>query len=193
MSQPNRPGIIEPVDGLEENESILMLSMLSGLEVEGIDAYIESVKGSLNGVVVGKVLTCEQHPNADKLKVTTVDINTGIPLHIVCGAPNVAAGQKVAVATIGTTIYLSNGDSFKIAKSKLRGEVLKECFVQKTSWDLEWGMPELCCSEDIEVGKPLSDYVPIEKDEVYEIGLTPNRTDAMSHYGVARDLQAYLF
>ncbi|HFK5553166.1 phenylalanine--tRNA ligase subunit beta [Elizabethkingia anophelis] len=163
-----------------------------GLEVEGIDPY-ESVKGSLNGVVVGKVLTCEQHPNADKLKVTTVDINTGTTLHIVCGAPNVAAEQKVAVATIGTTIHLSNGDSFKIAKSKLRGEVSEGMLCAED----ELGLGEshagiMVLPEDYEIGKPLSDYIKVEQDEVYEIGLTPNRTDAMSHYGVARDLQAYL-
>lgn len=89
------------------------------------------------------MLTCEQHPNADKLKVTTVDINTGTPLHIVCGAPNVAAEQKVAVATIGTTIHLSNGDSFKIAKSKLRGEVSEGMLCAEDELGLEKAMPEL--------------------------------------------------
>ncbi|MDE5491566.1 phenylalanine--tRNA ligase subunit beta [Elizabethkingia meningoseptica] len=163
-----------------------------GLEVEGIDPY-ESVKGSLNGVVVGKVLTCEQHPNADKLKVTTVDINTGTPLHIVCGAPNVAAGQTVAVATIGTMIYLQNGDSFKIAKSKLRGEVSEGMLCAEDELGLGQSHAGIMVlPEDYVIGKPLSDYIPVEKDEVYEIGLTANRTDAMSHYGVARDLQAYL-
>ena len=92
-----------------------------GLEVEGIEK-VESVKGSLEGVVIGEVLTCIQHPNADKLKVTTVDLGDGIPVQIVCGAPNVAAGQKVPVATIGTTLYTVKGETFIINKSKIRGE-----------------------------------------------------------------------
>ncbi|QCX53949.1 phenylalanine--tRNA ligase subunit beta [Elizabethkingia sp. JS20170427COW] len=163
-----------------------------GLEIEGIDTY-ESVKGSLKGVVVGKVLTCEQHPNADKLKVTTVDVAGENPLHIVCGAPNVAAGQKVAVATIGTMIYLGNGESFKISKSKLRGEVSEGMLCAEDELGLGHSHAGIMVlPEDYEVGKTLSEYIPVETDKVYEIGLTPNRSDAMSHYGVARDLKAYL-
>lgn len=163
-----------------------------GLEVEGIENY-ESVKGGLKGVVVGKVITCEKHPNADKLKVTTVDIDGDQLLHIVCGAPNVAEGQTVAVATVGTVIHLKNGESFTIAKSKIRGEVSEGMLCAED----ELGLGEshdgiMILPEDYKIGVPLSDYIKVENDEVYEIGLTPNRTDAMSHYGVARDLHAYL-
>ncbi|NAW50884.1 phenylalanine--tRNA ligase subunit beta [Elizabethkingia argentiflava] len=163
-----------------------------GLEVEGIEVY-ESVKGSLKGILVGQVLSCEQHPNADKLKVTKVHIHEAEPLQIVCGAPNVSTGQKVAVATLGSRIYLQNGDSFKIAKSKLRGELSEGMLCAED----ELGLGEahdgiMVLPDTYEVGRPLSDYINVEQDEVYEIGLTPNRTDAMSHYGVARDMQAYL-
>lgn len=163
-----------------------------GLEVEGIDSF-ENIKGSLEGIVVGKVLTCEQHPNADKLKCTTVDIGTEM-LSIVCGAPNVEAGQTVAVATIGTLIYTKDGQSFQIKEAKLRGEKSQGMICAED----EIGLGEshsgimVLDSDKYEVGKPLSDYYTITKDQVYEIGLTPNRTDAMSHYGVARDLHAYL-
>lgn len=163
-----------------------------GLEIEGIENF-ETIKGSLKGIVVGKILTCEQHPNADKLKVTTVDIGGERPLPIVCGAPNVAAGQKVAVATVGTTLYSENGEAFKIKKAKLRGEPSEGMICAEDEIGLgnsHEGIMVL--PEDYEVGKPLSDYHPIVEDEVYEIGLTPNRADAMSHYGVARDLHAYL-
>ncbi len=163
-----------------------------GLEVEGVEKY-ESVKGGLKGVVIGKVLTCEQHPNADRLKTTTVDAGIGEPLHIVCGAPNVAAGQTVAVATVGTEIFLKDGDSFTIKKSKIRGEVSEGMLCAED----ELGLGEshdgiMVLPDDYKIGKPLAEYLSISEDEVYEIGLTPNRTDAMSHYGVARDLFASL-
>lgn len=163
-----------------------------GLEVEGIDKF-ESIKGSLEGIVVGKVLTCEKHPNADKLSKTTVDVGTGTVLDIVCGAPNVAAGQKVAVAIVGTTLYDRSGNSFTISKTKIRGEVSEGMLCAED----ELGLGEshegiMVLDESYEIGKPLASYYEIEKDEVYEIGLTPNRTDAISHYGVARDLQAFL-
>lgn len=164
-----------------------------GLEVEGIET-IESIKGSLKGIVVGKVLTCVQHPNADRLKVTTVDLGTGLPVQIVCGAPNVSEGQKVAVATIGTVLYDDKGEGFKIKKGKIRGE---ESFGMICAED-ELGLGKghdgiLVLDENLEVGKPVAEVFNIEIDEVFEIGLTPNRSDAMSHFGVARDLRAGLF
>lgn len=163
-----------------------------GLEVEGVE-NIESIKGSLEGIVVGKVLTCEQHPNADKLKVTTVDIGLEKPVQIVCGASNVAAGQKVPVATIGTVLYDDKGGSFKIKKSKLRGE---ESYGMICAED-ELGLGNshdgiMVLDKSIEIGAKAAKVFNIEKDVVFEIGLTPNRADAMSHFGVARDLRAGL-
>jgi phenylalanyl-tRNA synthetase beta chain len=163
-----------------------------GLEVEGIET-VESIKGSLEGVVVGKVLTCVKHPNADKLNITTVDLGDGKPVQIVCGAPNVAAGQTVPVATIGTMLYDDKGEGFKIKKGKIRGE---ESFGMICAED-ELGLGSnhdgiLVLEDEIEAGTPASKVFNIEKDEVFEIGLTPNRADAMSHYGVARDLRAGL-
>ena len=163
-----------------------------GLEVEGIE-IVESIKGSLKGIVVGEVLTCIQHPNADRLKVTTVNIGGDSPLQIVCGAPNVAAGQKVPVATIGTLLYDDKGDSFKIKKGKIRGE---ESFGMICAED-ELGLGKghdgiMVLDADLKVGTPCAEVFKIESDEIFEIGLTPNRADAMSHYGVARDLRAGL-
>lgn len=162
-----------------------------GLEVEGIYPY-ESLKGGLKGVVVGHVISCEQHPNADKLRVTKVDLGNGeAPVQIVCGAPNVAAGQKVAVATIGTTLYDKNGESFQIKKGKIRGE---ESFGMICAED-ELGLGEshdgiMILSDDLKPGTPAAEVFEIATDDVLEIGLTPNRADAMSHLGVARDLRA---
>jgi len=162
-----------------------------GLEVEGVEK-IESIKGGLEGIVVGKVLTCEQHPNADKLKVTTVDLGNGEPVQIVCGASNVAVGQNVAVATIGAVLYDDKG-SFKIKKSKLRGEDSHGMICGED----ELGLGDdksgiMVLDENLEVGTKASDVFDIETDHVFEIGLTPNRADAMSHFGVARDLRAGL-
>ena len=164
-----------------------------GLEVEGIEKY-ESVKGSLEGIVVGKVLTCEQHPNADKLKITTVEVGSGKILNIVCGAPNVAAGQNVPVAVVGTKIYDKKGSFFEIAKAKIRGEVSEGmiCAEDELGLSDDHGGIMVLDEETYKVGKPFAKYFSLTNDEVYEIGLTPNRTDAMSHYGVARDLQAFL-
>ena len=164
-----------------------------GLEVEGIET-IESIKGSLKGIVVGKVLTCEKHPNADKLKITTVDLGNGEPLQIVCGAPNVAVGQKVPVATIGTVLYDEKGEGFKIKKGKIRGE---ESFGMICAKD-ELGLGKehdgiLVLDAAVEVGKTGAEVFKITTDQIFEIGLTPNRADAMSHFGVARDLRAGLF
>ena len=163
-----------------------------GLEVEGIEKY-ESVKGSLEGIIVGKVLTCEQHPNADKLKKTTVDVGGKI-LEIVCGAPNVAAGQTVPVAVIGTKIYAKDGSSFEIKEAKIRGEKSQGmiCAEDELGLSDDHGGIMVLDEETYKVGEPFAKYFSLANDEVYEIGLTPNRTDAMSHYGVARDLHAFL-
>ena len=163
-----------------------------GLEVEGIETK-ESIKGSLKGIIVGEVLTCIQHPNADRLKVTTIDIGLVEPLQIVCGAPNVGIGQKVPVATIGTILYDDNGEEFKIKKGKIRGE---ESYGMICAED-ELGLGEshegiLILDKKIKVGTQASDVFNIELDQIFEIGLTPNRSDAMSHFGVARDIRAGL-
>ncbi len=163
-----------------------------GLEVEGIETK-ESIKGSLQGIVVGEVLTCIQHPNADRLKVTTVNLGSGEPVQIVCGAPNVAAGQKVPVATIGTVLYDEKGEGFKIKKGKIRGEESHGMICAEDELGLgkrHDGIMVLDAS--LKPGTPASEVFKIEKDEVFEIGLTPNRADAMSHFGVARDLRAGL-
>ncbi|MFT0715446.1 phenylalanine--tRNA ligase subunit beta [Flagellimonas lutimaris] len=163
-----------------------------GLEVEGISQF-ESVKGGLKGIVVGHVLTCEKHPNADRLKLTTVDVGQEAPLQIVCGAPNVAAGQKVPVATIGTTLYTKEGEAWVIKKGKIRGEASQGMICAED----EIGVGEshagiMVLNEELVPGTACSQVFEIENDEVFEIGLTPNRADAMSHFGVARDLKAGL-
>ena len=163
-----------------------------GLEIEGIENF-QSIKGGLEGIVVGEVLTCEQHNNADRLKVTTVDIGQEKPLQIVCGAPNVAAGQKVPVATIGTTLYTAEGEAWTIKKGKIRGEESHGMICAED----ELGLGEshegiMVLDSKIKVGSPASEIFKVENDRVFEIGLTPNRADAMSHFGVARDLKAGL-
>lgn len=164
-----------------------------GLEVEGVDAY-QSVKGGLEGIVVGHVLTCIQHPNADKLSLTTVDLGDGNPpVQIVCGAPNVAAGQKVAVATIGTTLYDKEGAAFQIKKGKIRGEESHGMLCAEDELGLGGSHDGIIVlSPDLKPGTLVAKIYNIENDEVFEIGLTPNRADAMSHWGVARDLKAGL-
>ena len=163
-----------------------------GLEVEGIEAY-QSVKGGLEGVVVGEVLTCVQHPNADRLKVTTVNIGSGEPLQIVCGAPNVAAGQKVPVATIGTTLYTEEGEAWTIKKGKIRGEESHGMICAEDELGLGKSHDGiLVLDADLKVGTLVADIFEVENDHVFEIGLTPNRADAMSHFGTARDLKAGL-
>jgi len=163
-----------------------------GLEVEGI-ATFESVKGGMAGVVVGEVISCEKHPNADRLKLTKVNVGETEPLQIVCGAPNVAAGQKVPVATIGTTLYSAEGEAWKIKKGKIRGEESHGMICAED----ELGLGDdhdgiLVLDESLVPGTPCSEIFDIEIDQVFEIGLTPNRSDAMSHFGVARDLKAGL-
>jgi phenylalanyl-tRNA synthetase beta chain len=163
-----------------------------GLEVEGIETK-ESIKGSLKGVVVGQVLTCVPHPNADRLKITTVDLGSKNIVQIVCGAPNVAAGQKVPVAQIGTILYDEKGEGFKIKKGKIRGEESHGMICAED--ELGLGKDHdgiLVLDEKLEAGTLVSDVFKIKTDFVFEIGLTPNRSDAMSHYGVARDLRAGL-
>ena len=164
-----------------------------GLEVEGIEKF-ENIKGGLEGIVVGKVLTCEKHPNADKLKKTTVDVGNGKILNIVCGAPNVEEGQTVPVAVVGTKIYDKEGSFFEIKEAKIRGEVSQGMICAEDELGLSDDHGGIMILDDTkyEVGKNFADYFEITDDSVYEIGLTPNRTDAMSHYGVARDLYAYL-
>ena len=163
-----------------------------GLEVEGVEKF-ESLKGGLEGVVIGHVLTCTQHTNADKLKVTTVDIGKGAPIQIVCGASNVAVGQKVPVATIGTKLYDKEGESFEIKKGKIRGEESHGMICAED----ELGLGDshegiMILDSSLAPGTPAAKVFKIETDEVFEIGLTPNRADAMSHWGVARDLRAGL-
>jgi len=163
----------------------------TGLEVESIESY-EEVEGSLNGLVVGKVLTCENHPNADKLKVTTVDIGDGNQLPVVCGAPNVEKGHKVVVAPVGTTLHHISGESFEIKKTKIRGEVSEGMICAEDEIGLgndHTGV--LVLDADLDIGTPIKDHFNPLQDQVFEIGLTPNRADAASHIGVARDIRAF--
>jgi len=162
-----------------------------GLEVEGLEKF-QSIKGGLEGLVVGEVKTCHKHANADKLSVTTVDIGTGEDLPIVCGAPNVAAGQKVVVATVGTTLY-DGEDSFQIKRSKIRGEVSQGMICAEDELGLGSSHDGIMVlPEDLKPGMKANEYFDVEEDWVFEIGLTPNRADATSHIGSARDLVAGL-
>lgn len=178
----------------ESKEEISNILTDIGLEVEGMETY-ESIKGSLAGFVIGKVLTCEKHPDADKLSLTTVDIGQDDPLQIVCGAPNVAQGQKVVVATVGTMLYPTDGEPFKIKKGKIRGAVSEGMICAED----ELGLGEshdgiMVLDANAQVGTPALEYFAdrVVSDVVYEIGLTPNRSDATGHYGVAFDLSAAL-
>lgn len=162
-----------------------------GLETGGVEE-VETIKGGLRGLVIGKVLTCVEHPDSDHLHVTTVDLGDGVPTQIVCGAPNVAAGQTVVVATVGTKLY--DGDKeFQIKKSKIRGV---ESFGMICAED-EIGVGTshdgiIVIKEEVAAGTPAAEYFHVESDYVLEVDLTPNRVDAASHYGVARDLSAWL-
>lgn len=165
-----------------------------GLEVEGTHTY-ETIPGSLVGLVVGEVLTCVPHPNANKLSLTTVSVGEGEPLPIVCGAPNVAAGQKVVVATVGALLYPAEGEPFKIKKGKIRGEVSLGMICAEDEIGLGQGHDGIMVlAEDAPVGQPAADYFSdrVVIDTVYDIGLTPNRSDATGHFGVAFDLSAAL-
>ena len=178
------------IDWTAEKTSELLTDL--GLEVEGL-APFQSIKGGLQGIVVGQVLTCEQHPNADRLKITTINIGTEDPLAIVCGAPNVAVGQKVAVATIGTTLYTTDGEAWTIKKGKIRGEESHGMLCAEDELGLGASHDGIMILNDsLEIGSALAKHYDIEDDLVFEIGLTPNRADAMSHFGTARDVMAGL-
>ncbi len=179
------PEIIEP-----EKLSKILTSI--GLEVESMEKY-ETIKGSLEGLLIGEVITCEKHPDADKLKITTVNTGNAEKLQIVCGAANVAVGQKVVVATIGTTIFPVTGDPVTMKKAKIRGVESQGMICAED----EIGLGEshagiMILPDDSKVGMPAAGYFKLTNDFIFEIGLTPNRMDAMSHLGVARDVCAYL-
>ena len=179
------------LDGLKVEEISEILTAL-GLEVEGFEK-VESIKGGLKGIIVGEVQSASKHPNADKLSVTKVDMGSGELLDIVCGAPNVAAGQKVLVATIGSVLYSDEGEEWVIKKGKIRGEVSEGMICAED----ELGLGDshdgiMVLDESVQAGTKASDYFNIEEDYVYDIDLTPNRSDATSHIGVAKDLAAYL-
>lgn len=162
-----------------------------GLEVDGIES-VQSVKGGLEGVVIGEVLSCRKHPNADKLTLASVDLGSGNPVQIVCGAPNVAAGQKVPVATVGSILYKGE-EEFPIKKTKIRGELSEGMICAED--ELNLGLSHdgiMVLDPDARTGSPASEYFGIESDTVFSIDLTPNRIDAASHLGVARDLAAFL-
>ncbi len=162
-----------------------------GLEVDGISEF-ESIKGGLKGIVIGEVLACDKHPNADRLNVTKVDIGNQDILDIVCGAPNVKSGQKVPVATVGSVLY-DGEESFTIKKSKIRGEVSEGMICGEDELGLGDTTDGIMVLDDnIKVGTLASEYFKVESDTIFEIGLTPNRSDAMGHFGVARDLKTAL-
>ena len=163
-----------------------------GLEVGGVEE-VESVRGGLKGLVVGHVLTCEAHPNSDHMHICSVDLGTGEPAQIVCGAPNVAAGQKVIVATLGTVLYGSEGENFTIKRSKLRG--VESLGMICAEDEIGIGQSHdgiMILPAETPVGMPAAEYFQLESDYLIEVDITPNRADACSHYGVARDLYAYL-
>jgi phenylalanyl-tRNA synthetase beta chain len=175
----------------ESAEEIGKLLTNCGLEVEHIEKY-ESIKGGLAGVVIGEVLTKEKHPDADKLSLTTVDLGDRV-VPIVCGAANVAAGQKVVVATVGTTIYPASGEPLKMEKRKIRGQVSEGMICAEDELGLGTSHEGIMVlTTDLPNGTPAAEYFKLENDYIFEIGLTPNRGDAASHLGVARDLKAVL-
>jgi phenylalanyl-tRNA synthetase beta chain len=180
------------IDIPELPEEIGKILTSTGLEVEHVEEH-ESVKGGLKGLVIGHVLTCTRHPNADKLSLTTVDVGAPKPLAIVCGAPNVAAGQKVVVAVPGTTVHPAKGNPFEIKIAKIRGEQSEGMICAED----EIGLGEshagiMILDAAAKVGTPAADFFGIQSDHMIEIGLTPNRADAASHVGVARDIKAVL-
>ncbi|MFT6746362.1 MAG: phenylalanyl-tRNA synthetase beta chain [Glaciecola sp.] len=180
----------EYIDFDESPEQIAEILTDLGLEIGGLEKK-ESVKGGLEGLVVGEVLTCEKHPDADKLKLTTVNIGGDNPLNIVCGAPNVDKGQKVVVATIGTTLY-NGDDSFKIKKSKIRGALSEGMLCAEDEIGLGASHDGILnLPNEVAVGTLAKDYFKVSSDYVLEIDITPNRADALSHVGVAKDLAAY--
>lgn len=181
----------EYVPTTQSAESVAKLLTFSGLEVEGLEK-VESIKGGLDKYFVGHVLTCEEHPNSDHLHITTVDVGEGRILNIVCGAPNIAAGQKVVVATVGAVVYDEEG-SFTIKKSKLRGADSEGMICSEK--ELQLGNNHdgiLVLPAEAKEGTPAKEYFNIKEDTILEIGLTANRSDATSHLGVGRDLVAIL-
>lgn len=181
----------EYVPTLQSPEEVARLLTFSGLEVEDIEKA-ESIKGGLDKYFIGKVLTCEMHPNSDHLHITTVDVGGERPLNIVCGAPNVAQGQKVVVATIGAKVY-EGEECFTIKKSKLRGAESEGMICSEK--ELQLGNNHdgiLVLPQEAKEGTPAKEYFDIKTDSIFEIGLTANRSDATSHIGVGRDLIAIL-
>jgi phenylalanyl-tRNA synthetase beta chain len=179
-----------PVKPTPEELSVILTRI--GLEVESLEQF-ESVKGSLEGLVIGEVLTVAPHPNADKLRLTTVNTGQGEPLHIVCGAPNVAAGQKVVIAPIGATIYPASGEPLTMKKAKIRGEESHGMICAEDEIGLGGSHAGIMVLDaSLRPGTPAREVFKPVQDWVYEIGLTPNRMDAMSHLGVAKDVCAYL-
>ena len=175
-----------------DTEKISFILNSIGLEVERLDKY-ESVKGSLVGLIIGEVLEVEKHPNADKLSLTKVNIGAEIPLNIVCGAPNVGVGQKVVVAPVGATIYPTNGESITMRLAKIRGYESQGMICAEDEIGLGSSHNGILILENSAVpGSLAADYFSTYSDYIFEIGLTPNRSDAMSHLGVARDICAYL-
>lgn len=163
-----------------------------GLEVESLEK-VQAISGGLEDLVIGHVTACQQHPNADRLRVTKVNVGAREDLQIVCGAPNVASGQKVVVAPIGCTVYPSEGEAFKIKESKIRGELSQGMICAEDEIGLGKGHDGiLVLPEEATIGTLAKDYFQLNDDYLFEIGLTPNRADATSHLGVARDLAAYL-
>ncbi|UII27114.1 phenylalanine--tRNA ligase subunit beta [Fulvivirga maritima] len=182
----------EYIDLNQSPEELGKILTDTGLEVEGLDPF-EQVKGGLKGLVVGEVLTCVPHTNADKLKVTTVDLGGDAPTQIVCGAPNVAQGQKVIVATVGATLYPEGHEPFQIKKAKIRGEVSQGMICAEDEIGLGQSHAGIMVLDtDLPNGTPAAEYFDLTDDTIIEIGLTPNRADAASHIGVARDLKAAL-
>ena len=181
----------EYVSDIPGPEKVAGLLTGCGLEVEGMEIY-HSVKGGLQGVVIGEVLTCVKHPGSDHLSLTTVNIGKGEPLKIICGAPNVAAGQKVAVATVGTTLYF-NEKEITLQRAKIRGELSEGMICAENELGLGTSHAGIMVLDPSAVpGTSARDYFHLVEDFVFEIGLTPNRSDAASHIGVARDLWAVL-
>mgnify|MGYP003333077525 CR=1 FL=1 len=173
-------------------EKVSELLTDSGLEVEGMETF-QSIQGGLEGLVIGEVLEKEKHPDADRLNLTKVDIGSAEPLSIVCGAPNVEKGQKVVVATVGSTLFPSEGEAFKIKKSKIRGFESHGMICAEDEIGLGKSHEGIMVLDsNVVKGTKASDYFSVENDVVFEIGLTPNRSDAMGHFGVARDLAAVL-
>ncbi len=179
------------IDLEQSPEEICTILTQIGLEVGSIEE-VETVRGGMKGLVIGEVITCEKHPNSDHLSKTTVNIGNDTILPIVCGAPNVAAGQKVVVATVGTMLYMGD-ESFTIKKSKIRGEVSEGMICAEDEIGIGTDHAGIIVlDEHAKVGTQAKDYFKIESDWVIEVDLTPNRIDAASHIGVARDLAAYL-